>query len=53
MASPRAAFSSKYEIPGLAKYGEAFARSKVMEQLIPRQITSAESFQASYPTLLE
>ena len=44
--------SNKYQIEGLGKYSQMFEDSKIMEQLIPREISDPESLDKAYPSVL-
>ena len=51
---PARMFSSgKYDIPTLGEYNQLFSKSGIMEDLLPRQIETADSFKSSFPSILE
>ena len=42
----------KYEIPGLGEYSDLFEESRIMEKLLPRQLTDGADFEGAYPSIL-
>jgi len=44
--------TKNFEIPYLTEYSQLFEKSGIMEELMPREVTSPEHFEKAYPSVL-